>query len=94
MADEVESGARAGLWQQRCEPACLAALLVPQADHPGLDKFEGLGIFLDTYANGRHGYSFPRITAMMGDGLTEYDQAGDGEVNSIGACSVSPIRET
>ncbi|KAG6811053.1 hypothetical protein H0H92_009177 [Tricholoma furcatifolium] len=53
------------------------------------DKFEGLGIFLDTYANGRHSYTFPRITAMLGDGQTSYDQANDGESNSIGGCSAN-----
>jgi hypothetical protein len=41
-----------------------------------------------SYANSRHSYAFPRITAMLGDGKTEYDQANDGEANSIGACSV------
>ncbi|KIM64011.1 hypothetical protein SCLCIDRAFT_1213831 [Scleroderma citrinum Foug A] len=51
------------------------------------DKFEGLGIFLDTYANSRHPYGFPRIMAMLGDGKTEYDQAHDGDANSIGSCS-------
>jgi len=54
-----------------------------------IDKFEGLGVFLDTYANSRHPYSFPRIVAMLGDGKTEYDQANDGEANSIGACSAN-----
>lgn len=53
------------------------------------DKFEGVGIFLDTYANTRHSYSFPRIMAMIGDGRTEYDLGADGEKNSAGACSVS-----
>ncbi|KAH0588665.1 hypothetical protein H2248_004479 [Termitomyces sp. 'cryptogamus'] len=53
------------------------------------DNFEGLGIFLDTYANGRHSYSFPHITAMLGDGKTPYDQDNDGDANSIGACSAN-----
>jgi mannose-binding lectin 2 len=53
------------------------------------DKFDGLGIFLDTYANARHPYNFPRITAMHGDGKTEYDYGNDGEKNSIGACSAN-----
>lgn len=43
-----------------------------------------------SYANGHHSYSFPRITAMLGDGNTSYDLANDGEGNSIGACSVWP----
>ncbi|KAF7979023.1 hypothetical protein HWV62_44001 [Athelia sp. TMB] len=53
------------------------------------DEFEGLGIFLDTYANTRHTYSFPRIMAMLGDGKTKYDHAGDGEANSVGACTAN-----
>lgn len=27
--------------------------------------------------------------AMLGDGKTEYDQAHDGDANSIGSCSVN-----
>ncbi|KAH9889368.1 legume-like lectin [Cubamyces lactineus] len=54
-----------------------------------VDKFEGLGVFLDTYANSRHPYAFPRVTAMLGDGKTSYDQDHDGEANSIGACSAN-----
>ncbi|KAG8911982.1 hypothetical protein FRC01_005364 [Tulasnella sp. 417] len=53
------------------------------------DKFEGVGIFLDTYANSRHSYSFPRIMAMVGDGRTSYDLGSDGDKNSAGACSAS-----
>ncbi|THH18688.1 hypothetical protein EW146_g2351 [Bondarzewia mesenterica] len=54
-----------------------------------IDKFEGLGVFLDTYANARHGYSFPRVVAMLGDGQTSYDQANDGDGTKIGACSAN-----
>ncbi|KAF9463599.1 ERGIC53, mannose lectin, ER-golgi intermediate compartment [Collybia nuda] len=53
------------------------------------DNFEGLGIFLDTYANGRHSYSFPRINAMLGDGKTSYDVGNDGEEQSIAGCSAN-----
>ncbi|KAH9909430.1 legume-like lectin family-domain-containing protein [Epithele typhae] len=53
------------------------------------DNFEGLGLFLDTYANSRHPYSFPRINAMLGDGKTSYDLDNDGEKNSLGACSAN-----
>ncbi|KAG9044041.1 hypothetical protein FS837_008856 [Tulasnella sp. UAMH 9824] len=56
------------------------------------DNFEGVGIFLDTYANARHSYSFPRIMAMIGDGRTSYDLGSDGEKNSAGACSASVRR--
>jgi len=54
-----------------------------------VDKFDGLGVFLDTYANSRHAYAFPRVVGMLGDGKTEYDQAHDGEKNSIGGCSAN-----
>lgn len=53
------------------------------------DKFRGLGIFLDTYANARHGYAFPRIVSMLGDGTMSYDHADDGEKTKIGACSAN-----
>ncbi|EIW80521.1 hypothetical protein CONPUDRAFT_137692 [Coniophora puteana RWD-64-598 SS2] len=53
------------------------------------DKFEGLGIFLDTYANSRHPYGFPRIVAMMGDGNTAYDQDNDGHSQALGSCSAN-----
>ncbi|RSH87777.1 uncharacterized protein EHS24_000293 [Apiotrichum porosum] len=51
------------------------------------DYFNGLGIFFDTYSNSRHSYTFPRITAMMGDGKTQYDLAGDNAKTEVGACS-------
>ncbi|KII95565.1 hypothetical protein PLICRDRAFT_34462 [Plicaturopsis crispa FD-325 SS-3] len=72
----------------------LAIWLTKDRAQPGpvfgnADKFEGLGVFLDTYANARHGYSFPRVVAMLGDGLTSYDQANDGDSNAIGSCSAN-----
>ncbi|TDL23101.1 concanavalin A-like lectin/glucanase [Rickenella mellea] len=54
-----------------------------------IDKFEGLGIFLDTYANARHSYAFPRVTATLGDGKTDYDFGEDGDGTSLGACSAN-----
>lgn len=53
------------------------------------DRFEGLGIFFDTYKNNRPGTSFPYVMAMMGDGQTTYDQAHDGKANELAGCSVS-----
>ncbi|KNC99959.1 uncharacterized protein SPPG_05331 [Spizellomyces punctatus DAOM BR117] len=52
------------------------------------DQFTGLGVFFDTYANGRHKFSFPYVNAMIGDGKTKYDHANDGVTNQIGGCSV------
>jgi lectin, mannose-binding 2 len=52
------------------------------------DKFEGLGIFFDTYKNNRPGVTFPYVMAMIGDGETSYDQEHDGKSNEIAGCSV------
>ncbi|CAG8442179.1 3319_t:CDS:2, partial [Acaulospora colombiana] len=51
-----------------------------------IDKFEGLGIFFDTYANSRQPHSFPYVMAMMGDGNTEYDHDNDGKANHLAGC--------
>ncbi|PWN22005.1 hypothetical protein BCV69DRAFT_281910 [Microstroma glucosiphilum] len=57
------------------------------------DRFRGLGVFFDTYANARHPYAFPRVMAMIGDGKTEYNGARDGGGQELGACSID-IRRT
>lgn len=72
----------------------LALWLTKTRTQPGpvfgsVDNFEGLGIFLDTYANTRHSYSFPRVVGMLGDGKTSYDQDGDGQNNGLGGCSAN-----
>ncbi|KAJ5363531.1 L-type lectin-like domain-containing protein [Penicillium cataractarum] len=56
------------------------------------DRFEGLGIFVDTYKNNRPGVSFPYVMAMMGDGSTSYDQAHDGKANELAGCSARGLR--
>ncbi|KAF2235715.1 hypothetical protein EV356DRAFT_531572 [Viridothelium virens] len=56
------------------------------------DKFEGLGIFFDTYKNNRPGVTFPYIMAMMGDGQTEYEKHTDGKSNELDGCSARGIR--
>ncbi|KIX06093.1 uncharacterized protein Z518_04067 [Rhinocladiella mackenziei CBS 650.93] len=56
------------------------------------DRFEGLGIFFDTYKNHRPGVVFPYVMAMMGDGKTTYDSANDGKANEIGGCSARGLR--
>jgi mannose-binding lectin 2 len=53
-----------------------------------VDNFNGLGLFFDTYPNSRHTYSFPRATAMLGDGKTPYDHDHDNQANELAACSV------
>ncbi|KAF7289284.1 Mannose ER-Golgi intermediate compartment [Mycena indigotica] len=57
------------------------------------DNFEGLAIFLDTYANSRHSYAFPRVMGMIGDGKTSYDVGNDGDGQEVGACSAN-FRQT
>lgn len=51
------------------------------------DRFQGLGVFFDTYKNNRPGKSFPYVMAMMGDGKTPYDNVNDGLKNEIAGCS-------
>ncbi|KAI5289206.1 hypothetical protein KEM55_008877 [Ascosphaera atra] len=58
------------------------------------DKFEGLGIFIDTYKNGRPSTTFPYVMAMIGDGQTPYDQDKDGLANEIAGCPARGIRGT
>ncbi|KAE9962776.1 hypothetical protein BLS_010019 [Venturia inaequalis] len=56
------------------------------------DKFEGLGIFVDTYKNNRPGVVFPYVMAMLGDGKTPYDKDNDGKANELAGCSARGIR--
>ncbi|KAK5990064.1 L-type lectin-like domain-containing protein [Cladobotryum mycophilum] len=56
------------------------------------DKFEGLGIFIDTYKNNRPGVVFPYVMAMFGDGQTSYDKNNDGKENELAGCSARGIR--
>jgi mannose-binding lectin 2 len=76
----------------------MAIWLTTERTQPGpvfgsKDMFEGLGIFIDTYANSRHAFGFPRIVAMLGDGKTAYDHEHDGDANNIGSCSAN-VRRT
>ncbi|KAK7189632.1 L-type lectin-like domain-containing protein [Paraphaeosphaeria sporulosa] len=56
------------------------------------DKFEGLGVFFDTYKNNRPGTVFPYVMAMTGDGSTPYDKDNDGKANELAGCSARGIR--
>ncbi|PWW71855.1 hypothetical protein C7212DRAFT_231423 [Tuber magnatum] len=56
------------------------------------DKFEGLGIFFDTYKNNRPGVIFPYVMAMIGDGQTVYQHGNDGKENELAGCSARGIR--
>ncbi|KAJ9101976.1 hypothetical protein QFC20_005125 [Naganishia adeliensis] len=66
----------------------MALWLIKDRASPGpvfgsVDYFTGLAVFLDTYANSRHAYSFPRVTAMLGDGKTAYDHDHDNEKTEV-----------
>lgn len=56
------------------------------------DKFEGLGIFFDTYKNNRPGTVFPYVMSMIGDGTKSYDKSNDGKENEFMGCSARGIR--
>lgn len=64
---------------------------VPGPVFGSVDKFEGLGIFFDTYKNNRPGAVFPYVMGMLGDGNTVYDQANDGKAHELAGCSVRHI---
>ncbi|KAL8931228.1 MAG: hypothetical protein Q9211_007126, partial [Gyalolechia sp. 1 TL-2023] len=53
-----------------------------------VDRFEGLGIFIDTYKNQRPGVVFPYVMAMVGNSSVTYDKDHDGKENEIAGCSV------
>jgi mannose-binding lectin 2 len=75
----------------------MAMWLTKQRASPGpvfgsVDRFEGLGIFFDTYKNNRPGTVFPYVMAMVGDGNKPYDKANDGKDNELYGCSARGIR--
>ncbi|KAG5915770.1 hypothetical protein E4U42_007915 [Claviceps africana] len=57
-----------------------------------VDRFEGLGIFIDTYKNNRPGVSFPYVMAMHGDGQKSYNKNDDGRDGELAGCSARGIR--
>ncbi|KAI7830897.1 concanavalin A-like lectin/glucanase domain-containing protein [Kickxella alabastrina] len=50
------------------------------------DYINGLGVFFDTYPNGKHDFAVPFVMGMVGDGKTPYDGAHDGDANRLGMC--------
>jgi hypothetical protein len=52
--------------------------------------FNGLGIFIDTYKNGKRG-QFPYVNIMLGDGKTKYDKAVDGYDTRLAGCSATQV---
>ena len=71
----------------------MALWITKQRATPGpvfgmVQKFEGLGVFFDTYKNNRPGTTFPYVMAMLGDGETPYDKNNDGKETELAGCSV------
>ncbi|ATY63773.1 vesicular integral-membrane VIP36 precursor [Cordyceps militaris] len=57
------------------------------------DKFDGLGVFVDTYKNNRPGVVFPYVMAMHSDGSKYYDKNNDGKDAELAGCSARGIRQ-
>lgn len=57
------------------------------------NKFRGLGIFFDTYANRPHRYVFPRIMIMQNDGTQTYNVDDDGGDQDLASCTMQ-LRNT
>ncbi|VDQ03205.1 unnamed protein product [Trichobilharzia regenti] len=53
------------------------------------EKFRGLAVFFDTYANqnGEHSHDHPYISAMINDGTKHYDHDKDGTLTELAGCS-------
>lgn len=52
--------------------------------------FNGLGIMIDTYKNGKRG-QFPYVNLMVGDGNTAYDKSTDGYNTRLAGCTAHLI---
>ncbi|CUM66739.1 uncharacterized protein PRCAT00004420001 [Priceomyces carsonii] len=52
--------------------------------------FRGLGIFIDTYKNGKRGH-FPYVNLMLGDGQTAYDKDEDGFSTRLAGCTANKV---
>lgn len=52
--------------------------------------FNGLGIMIDTYKNGKRG-QFPFVNLMLGDGNTFYNKGNDGHDTRLAGCNVQLI---
>lgn len=54
------------------------------------NRFTGLGVFLDTYKNGKSGV-FPYVSAMLGNGRTPYNKYRDGMDTKLAGCTAKSI---
>ncbi|EGW33000.1 uncharacterized protein SPAPADRAFT_60325 [Spathaspora passalidarum NRRL Y-27907] len=49
------------------------------------NQFNGLGVMMDTYKNGKRG-QFPYVNLMLGDGHTKYNKQTDGYETRLAGC--------
>lgn len=56
----------------------------------GQNQFNGLGIFIDTYKNGKRG-NFPYVNLMLGDGTKFYNKDLDGYDTRLAGCSAKDL---
>lgn len=54
------------------------------------NHFNGLGIMIDTYKNGKRGH-FPYVNIMHGDGQTWYDKNTDGYETRLAGCKAADL---
>ncbi|CAK7891567.1 hypothetical protein CAAN1_01S05842 [[Candida] anglica] len=54
------------------------------------NQFNGLGIFIDTYKNGKRG-QFPYVNLMLGDGQSSYNKHTDGFETRLAGCKVDVV---
>lgn len=54
------------------------------------NRFNGLGIMLDTYRNGKRG-TFPFVNLMLGDGKKTYNKGSDGYETRLAGCVAKNI---
>ncbi|TPX33907.1 hypothetical protein SmJEL517_g03299 [Synchytrium microbalum] len=51
------------------------------------DEWTGLGVFFDTYSNGRHRHTFPYVYGILNNGTQKYQHENDGYDQQMGGCS-------
>ncbi|KAK6454463.1 concanavalin A-like lectin/glucanase domain-containing protein [Scheffersomyces xylosifermentans] len=54
------------------------------------NNFNGLGVMLDTYKNGKRGH-FPFVNLMLGDGRTRYNKGTDGYETRLAGCTAKGL---
>lgn len=56
----------------------------------GQNYFNGLGIMVDTYKNGKRGH-FPFVNLMLGDGKSAYNKESDGFETRLAGCTAKSL---